>query len=429
MPNRYPHILIALLTALTLAPCAWAGKGKTLVYDNYVYEDQIRTVQLYRGQDQLGFPVLSLNQEAKLTLDFDELRTTVSTFNVSFIHCDADWQPSQLFGADYYEGLMQEPILESKLGFNTRVGYTHYRYSFPNEGSKFKVSGNYILKVYRGYDEDDLILTRKFIITENQIQIQPSVGLTQNAGQRMRLQQVNFNLVPGGFSISNPGMELKVLVLQNFRWDNARSFSQPQYMYPDKLEYMFDAGQDFMGGNEYRMFDTRTQMINSFGVAAINQVENNVLEYTLALDQPRTNNIYTTNLDLNGMFYIANRDDYKFPSEVDYAYVKFRLASKQPVTKGNVYVFGQLTDWRLQEPYRLMYNASTQQYEGSIMLKQGLYNYHYVVGDPAKGTLEEVKFEGSHMETENTYSILVYYRPIGGRTDRLIAVRHINNWN
>jgi hypothetical protein len=57
-----------------------------------------------------------------------------------------------------------------------------------------------------------------------------------------------------------------------------------------------------------------------------------------------------------------------------------------------------------------------------------VYDYHYVWVN-AHGERDLNIFEGSHVETENNYQILVYYRKPGGRWDELIGFTQLNSAN
>ena len=69
----------------------------------------------------------------------------------------------------------------------------------------------------------------------------------------------------------------------------------------------------------------------------------------------------------------------------------------------------------------MVYNPEAEVYQTSFKLKQGFYNYKYVVVDD-KGTLDEGAISGNFYQTENNYKVLVYYRDLGARFDRLIGL-------
>ena len=68
-------------------------------------------------------------------------------------------------------------------------------------------------------------------------------------------------------------------------------------------------------------------------------------------------------------------------------------------------------------------------YYKRLTLKQGFYSYQYVVKDnEGKTAMASYDYtEGNYWETENSYTILVYYRPFGGRHDELVGIRQISS--
>ena len=104
--------------------------------------------------------------------------------------------------------------------------------------------------------------------------------------------------------------------------------------------------------------------------------------------------------------------------EADYADVLFTLECEkydQPV-----FLFGAMTDWQLQEKYQMTYDPRYQSYFADVPLKQGFYNYIYVLGN-TDGTPDERTIEGDWFEASNNYTILIYHTPFGSRYDELVA--------
>jgi hypothetical protein len=147
-------------------------------------------------------------------------------------------------------------------------------------------------------------------------------------------------------------------------------------------------------------------------------------EVLLAPEASRNGQNYTQYDDINGQRVFDNREYGNGETNGDYANTTFQLRAEQPAP-GPVYVFGALTDWQLKDEFRLTYDAEAQQYTCKALLKQGYYNYYYVVAKQGAAP-DNVYFEGSHQETENQYDLLVYYRPPGTRADLLIGYKSIN---
>lgn len=408
-----------------------ASASKPIAYRDQVYEPHIFTPQLYRGDDPLSYPILYLGEDARLTLEFDALQTgeaQVESFIVDVVSCDHDWTPSGLLPLEFMEGFGTDRIYFENTSQNTLIPYVHYRHQFPGEGQRFKRSGNYLLRVYRNGSEEDLILTRRLVVADNKLQVTPSVGLARMAGDRRRLQRVEFAVelttpLPGIF---DPRTDLHVCVLQNFRWDNAVTEMQPLFVTGERLDYQLDAANNFEGGNEYRMADIRSTRFRTQNVKAIHN-EDSIVRFEMVPDDARIRNVYYSRPDLNGGYFIQVQE-YPNPGwEADYVFVRFALNWGTPIKGGEVYLIGRHNDWRLDAATnRMSYNAADMRYECELLLKQGVYDYAFALRDTATGRLDEAKFEGSHAETENYYTILVYYRPIGARSAELVGMRHVN---
>lgn len=393
-------------------------------YYDLVNDDRYRTVQLYRGNWELNFPVLYVGEtDAALQLEFDRMGSTVVDLAVALVHCNTDWRPSNLLPVEYYTGLPFDRIYNPEPSRLTQTDYIHYRYSFPQNGAQMKASGNYVLVVY-DEETEEVVLTRRFVVAENQFEIAVDVGLTPTTGRRFTAQAVNFSIYPKQVTVPDPMTNLATVVLQNNNWNTARIFERPTYLYPGRYEYRFDQTNDFPGGNEFRLIDLRSLQLNPSPrmTGFVFSAENTLV--LLDVEQTRTKNRYTTN-DLNGAYYIDVTEFNEADLESDYLTVRFRVKVPERIPKGDVYLYGQFTDWRLQPRFRLTYDAGIPGYYGDVLLKQGIYDYKYVVKTP-DGGLDETVIEGSHFDVENQYTLLSYFRGPTDRYDRLMAFRYVN---
>ncbi len=403
---------------------------KTLVYQDWVYEPFVRTVQFFRGDNPLSYPIIYLGEETKLRLEFDVLQTLdmqPEDYWIDVVSCDHDWTPSGLLPLEYLEGFSTDRMYFNRQSQNTLIPYVHYSYLFPADGSAFKRSGNYLVRVYRTGDESDLILTRRLVVTDHKVTVEPMIGQSRLASDRRRMQRVDFSIYmntqfPGIF---DPRNDLKVYVLQNFRWDNAVGGLQPMFTTPEKLDYQFDAANNFEGGNEYRMLDIRSTRFRTQNVQSIVN-EDTIIRYALMTDAPRLRNSSTNRQDLNGNYLIEVQEYPNASFESDYVMVRFGLNWAEPIKDGDVYLLGKYNDWRMEPDNQLSYNAAASRYECELLLKQGVYDYAYAFRQRSTGKLDDAKFEGSHAETENYYTILVYYKPIGARGAELVGLTHVN---
>ncbi|MGB1216700.1 MAG: DUF5103 domain-containing protein, partial [Saprospiraceae bacterium] len=131
--------------------------------------------------------------------------------------------------------------------------------------------------------------------------------------------------------------------------------------------------------------------------------------------------------DANGAFFIENFEEDQANLESDYAYVTFNYKSTFPVEDGQLYVVGRMTDWQPREEFRLEHNKETDTYFTTIYMKQGYYNYLYAFVPSGSKEMDFEETEGNWHETENDYTILVYYKPFGARYDRVIGLATRNS--
>jgi hypothetical protein len=406
------------------------AQSTKLLYDNYIYEPNIRTVQFYKGSNELSYPIYSIARpDVPLTLEFDELSDNISDFYATVLHCDADWNPSTYLPIEYFQGFtVNNQIVNSFPSANTLTHFHHYRYSFPGPEERFLISGNYLLKIYRDNDPDQVVITRRFIVVEPNIKIETDMGISPQQAQRFKLQSVNFNIfLSGGIDLNNPFADPRVMILQNFRWDNAKQNLKPVYQYPDRLEYRFDANNDFNGGNEYRFFDVRTVFQSGGRTRQIARTDSGFF-LRLEIDRPRANKNYVTEPDFNGSFFTGVRERPGSEVDADYIHVRYSLKMDAPIDKKEVYIFGQLSDWRLDPRFKMEFVDGVG-YMRDVLLKQGIYNYLYVTSDRKRATINEQEIEGSFFETENYYTILVYYKNPNERSHRIVGIQHVNYYD
>ncbi len=411
-------IFIHIISPVT----AQSGPENTdsLLYNNHIYSNTIKTVQLFKEGWPLTYPVIKLNSQEKLILSFDEISDDVGDYYYTFIHCDAGWANSNLTEPEYVDGFPENQISDYRFSYNTSVKYIHYKLSFPNEDVKFKISGNYILLVYQNYNKSEPIISYRFMVAEDLVNVQLTLTRPTNTHFRDNGQEVQISVKYPNFAIFNPFSEVKVIVTQNGRWDNASFFSKPSFVRAKEIIYDFDRKNIFYGGNEYRYFDIKSLRYQTEYVKNIDFKYPN-FHVQLFPSKQKNRIAYFYNEDINGKYFIKIQEGVEDDIESDYVKVYFTLDMKFPDTKGEVYIFGALSNWNCRPDNHMMYNYDTRAYEGSLLLKQGYYNYEYVLKERGIPFANNTIIEGSHYETENDYSALVYFRPSGARYDRLIG--------
>ncbi len=430
------YILIILTTVIVLVlttfTCAQQGQSDDYYQENflrnsdYIYKDNIKTVLVYKEGNEMDEPVLLLNSDERLIFRFDDLNGDYQKYEYTIIHCDADWNVSDLMPNEYLESFSDDYIEEFQYGVNTIQPYTHYWKTLPNDVINWRLSGNYLLKVYQNNDKNDVLFTRRFYVLEPKVSVMATVRKPANISERDTRQEVSFSIQTAGLNVNDPYREIDVTIRQNGRWDNAITDLQPRSVSGTELVYDYDGINVFDGGNAFRYFDLKSLMYNSFRVAAIEYTPLDGYQVYLHDDEVKKKNVYeNVQESINGRFLIKTEDMYNTNFEADYATVNFFLPYETPLIQGKLYIMGGLTNWQFLPDAELKYNYERQGFEGALMLKQGYYNYHYLML-PNNSKIGDIELcEGNFFDNNNEYNFFIYYTPLGGRYTRLVNVTNI----
>ncbi len=399
-----------------------------LVYEDYVYEPNIKSVQLYPligsatdPAKSLNPPVVQLRDNNGLWLEFDDLRAEYQQYHVRIQHCGMDWKPSVLSDIEYMPEYNDLIINDYQVSQNTKVPYYHYKIELP----KMLLSGNYLVIVWRGRQRNDVILSRRFMVYENAIGSMASVRQAQNPAKNKTHQQIDLQINYGNYSVMSPRDEFKIVIRQNYRWDrtlkNLKPFSVNTAT--NQLDFrFFDDESTFPAGNEYRFFDSRSTYSRGLFIDRVQRGTEDAMWVSPQRDRSET--VYLESNDFNGMYVIESRDGNKPETDADYIQMNFGLKSQELEPNEKVYVNGSFNDWHLNKLNEMVYDNTFGGYVARIPLKQGVYNYDFVLTKDGKP--DETFFEGNFGETENTYEIFVYHKPVTARSERLIGYRLVD---
>lgn len=416
------NISLFILSFLLSLP-AFSQLPGSASYTNSVYTSGIESIKLRVSGNDFGQPIIRLGSSETLKLDFDDLEEETRYLKYTIIHCTHDWKKSDMNPLDYLDGFMEDEISTYSYSFNTIQHYMHYELEFPNENIKITKSGNYILYIYDD-NVDNPIMTRRFMVVENQqVGISGRVHAASNVRDMYTKQEIDFVVNSGLYSIRNPKMYLHATIMQNGRWDNAIIGLTYRSGTPNELSFDYDNNENALnGGAEFRVFDTRSLRYNGTHVVSLSY-KNHINHVYLLEDIARPFGAYESNATLNGRCFYKN-DDFAGENTEDYAYVHFALRSNTPIEGGDLYVFGELTDWQIKEEAKLVFNPANNYWEAQLYLKQGFYNYQYVYVKKGTTTIDETYIEGNHWETLNDYTVLIYFQDEGTIYDKLVGVTY-----
>ena len=383
---------------------------------------------------------MRLGTSDQIKLLFDDLDVESKNYRFTIVHCDANWQPTtHLLQSEYIKGFFDDNITDYQYSRNTIQRYVHYELLFPTENLKPSKSGNYILKVFLDYDLNDVVLTRRFRVMDERVKIIPDVHRPSIIEDYNYKQEVNFTILTPNYQIQNPYQDLKVILMQNDRNDNAITNLKPLFVKDAELTYNYEKENVFPGGNEFHAFDISSMTWRSEQISIVlypgrdtsHEINDSIKTYHVYLTTDKQRNYlkYFSEIDKNGRFKInrAESSTGTAVTEAEYVYVKFSLTMSAPMTDGGIYLLGELTDWKYSNESKMIYNYAEKEYQLTLLLKQGYYNYQYTFLKDNEKCGDETLIEGTHYETENEYVIYVYNTPMGSNYDQLIGMKRFNS--
>ena len=397
-------------------------------YENAVYKEEIKTVQMYRDGFLLSNPIWEMGEETQLIFKFDDLSGEVQDYYYTVIHCDADWNESFIPQSDYIDGFSENPLDDFARSFNTTFDYVNYRLYLPNENMQFKLSGNYALLVYENGNKENIVLSKRFYVVEPLVDVEGTVLRATLDAFKGENHEVDFTIFHENLRIENPQQEMKVVLMQNNRWDNAIRDLKPLFIRNRALIYDYNRENVFVAGNEFRYFDNRSNRVNGENVLATD-FHRPYFHKTLMPDEVRVNKRFFEYEEMNGNYVIESQDQEveDFDTECDYTFVHFSLPLESILLGGTVNVLGALNNWNANKTNEMTWNFDTSAYELTLLLKQGYYNYMYVYVPQGSAVADHKNLEGSFWQTENDYQIFVYYHEMASRYDRLVGYRQLNS--
>ena len=395
------------------------------IYPDAVFSSDIKTARILKDGWDTSYPISRMEDEKPLTLSFDELSKNARNYSYTIIHCDADWRQSRLATSEYMTGFPANQIRRYDFSFNTLMPYVHYQLTIPNEDVQLKVSGNYAVVVFENGYDDQPVMCCRFSMAESLAVISATAGRARQTAWQNEWQQIDFTVRTGNLRIENAHNDVKIVILQNGQWHTARTGIKPLFVRQNELDYRHvDKTLLFLSGNEYRPLDLKSTRFSSTRMTSI-EFERPTYHFYPYSDQPREGGHYLFYEDFNGKYAILAEKSNRPDTEADYVYVHFALRVSQPYTDGQVYVMGEFCNYACSKENLMTYHSDRQQYEATILLKQGYYNYIYTLL-PNKPPREERRLEGNFFDTENDYIIYVYYRGRSSRYDQLIGVQTVN---
>ncbi len=409
MPLNLKQIILLLFTPALFAQ----------VQEEVNPPENIKSI-VFKGPTDDQFPIAQIGET--ITLEFDDILANEQDYYYKIIHCDYDWSTSQLLKSQYLSGVDNQRIVDYENSYTTLQPYSNYKLSIPNDNVRVKVSGNFVLEVYNSTYE--LQFSRRFVIYKNTVQVASEVKRSRDFKYLNEKQVVQFSINANNTRLVNPKKEVKVAILQNYHWPTAIYDITPQFTLGNELVYKYDQETSFYGGNEYLNFDTKDLRAPT---SVISHIElQDIYHHYLFSDRYRFNRPYTYFPDVNGDFVIRTLQGSDSSREAEYTFIHFSLPYAEELALDEVYVYGKFNNYTLTEENKMFYNEKNGMMEAVIKMKQGFYNYKYVI-KREDGLVDLNTIAGNFHFTENNYLILVYYRDFGDQYDSIIGIGSANS--
>ncbi len=389
-----------------------------------VYDPNIHSVRFHTYGDQESMAIYKLNSADRVELHFDDMETRVKSYYYTYQLCDYNWQPVNLSPFDFIKGFTQQRITGYRFSSIAYTRYIHYQAILPEANSLPIRSGNYLVKVFLDGDTTKLVFTKALLVLDSKASVSAQVVQPFTPDRYNTHQHIKFTVNIDGINTSNASQQIKVVVLQNNRWDNAQGNVLPTFIRNNSIEYSNENTFVFPGGKEWRWLDLRSFRLLSERVDSANAKRTDIY---VKPDIDRSGQRYAYYADLDGGYLVTTYESINPYWQGDYANIHFKYVTptQTPYADKDLYLIGQLTGYQLNENSKMHFNIEKGIYENTLNLKQGYYSYGYTLVDK-NDVSKRTDLDGNYWETENNYTILVYYKSFTDQSDQLIGVAKIN---
>jgi len=422
--------ILSIITSFSEAKIDFGNNNliEPINWENKVYKESVKTVLIHKKGWQLAMPIIELGKDEKISLQFDEIGAEIHDYSWSVVHCNSNWQQSDLNAIEYIDGYQESRVENYSFSQNTLVNYINYSIEFPNDDFQLTISGNYVVKVYEQDKPEKLVLVRKFYVFENLVQVNAQVDRLNVKVKDGLNQRLNIELNCDN-EIENPAETVSLRVQKNNGVVKDFSSVKPSFINGNLIKYQTINDLAFAGENEYRHFDIKNFRFLSDRLLTVDK-QIDINHVYLRPDMDKSMEGYDFKHDLNGRRTVKLENNDKSNIMADYCYVHFQLDKKLSLENGDYYIYGGLTDWSYQKAAKMKFDFKTGKFTGKLYLKQGYYNYIYRFKSTDEMFDNEeyaCKTEGNYFQTENEYNIFVYYKDYSVSYEKLVGYTTINS--
>lgn len=389
----------------------------------------IHSAKLYKSGDQTSLPIISLGSIEALELHFDDLDNRYKNYYYTFQLCNADWSPTLLHPFEYIKGFQNARITNYRNSSLATVRYMHYQAAVPDRNCYPSKSGNYLLKVFLDNDTSKLVFTKRMVVIDNKAAIAAQIQQPYNSTLFRTAQKLSITIqTDSRVQILNPS-DIKVVILQNNNWQTSYFLDRPTIYRGNYYEYSDEAITSFPALKEFRWLDLRSLRLLSDRMLNMD-THSDTTSVDVKPDPVRSGQTYVYYRDLNGSYTVETLEGVNPYWQGDYARVRFSYfpPNNHAYEGSDLYLFGEFTNYGSDDSGKMEFNKDRGAYEKTMFLKQGYYSYLYATQPYGKHAYPDFsQTEGNYYGTENSYTVLVYYRSFGDRADELIGYSQLNS--
>ena len=396
-------------------------------FQNELFSSKVASVQMFPSGSPLLSPVIQLLGGKTMSVHFDYLDSEIIDMRYEIQLCTKNWLPVSHHSSHYCKTLGTLYFDTVQNSVNTHVPYVHYSTSFPHDNFEFLRSGNYIFRVYNDYT-NELLFQVRFMVVEQLIELNTHVTQASNVMFRDTHQELDVEVNLHGFTVHDVVRDMYLVYLQNGRWDNAIYGLSPSFISGDKISYDYERENLFEAGAEFYHFNCKNIRAPHEHVVEVffNQSQ---FELSLKPYELEAYSVYSSRSDLNGRFLPSFERPNDAQTDADYVRVNYILKYPNSFAADTLemYVCGHFNLWQTNELNRMTYNADKKQFEASLVLKQGYYDFVFAHKNLNTHFLQTNEVMGSFSQTKNEYEVFVYFYDMIEDYDRIIGytlVRH-----
>jgi hypothetical protein len=365
-----------------------------------VSSDLVRSIQLAKAGNPASAPIIDVNSNEQLQLQFEMLEYHNRQLRIQFTHHNPDWSRSSVPPEFFLDRVFTLYLDSGMLNHGTqRPQYRQYSYTFPNQQFSFTKSGNYMLQI-EDSDTGYLLFSLPFFVMENEGTIVSSVESITTPRRDLRISHRPVSRYILTDETDLPQFDLEFYFVQNQFWGRARKATETDFSSPVEVYFELDRNRPFTG--DYEFLELRLDNLSLQNPQVLEILPQEIPPRLLLFDD--ISGFASTGRLLNfGRF--GNPD---IRLNASYANVVFTFDPGDLESETDIYLLGDFNNWSLHSRNRLRYSEDKGRWQASSIIKAGTYHYKYVLID--ENGIDDLRFDDLFTRTPQEYHALVYKR-------------------